>query len=242
MLFFLQALLYIAQAQRPISPVTDIQIVKIANTGSGCPNAASVNTLLSDSNTKFVVRYTTFEAGVGSVAALGNYTFPPEKNTSFCEITLNMTWPAGYSYSLLSLDFAGSLALPNNVNATVETTFFYPTPVNSSIYTGTNGTSDISSTSCGPISSSNSFTSIPGPQPAQDFLTDSTPVPLSGLGSPICKKRLTFQVVIRTTLNFYGTQSAKMRGSYISLGKTSGSKFQIVRKDVGKCCARPCTI
>lgn len=94
-----------------------VRIRSINYNGSGCPlNTVAQN--IADDKKAFTLLFSEFIAEAGPGIDLSQ----SRKN---CQITVDMDFPQGYSYSLVSFDYRGYASLDRRVEATQKTTYYF---------------------------------------------------------------------------------------------------------------------
>jgi len=125
-----------ASEQEVAPPVAGLKIKKITGSGSGCADSSTYSTNISPDLSAFTVTFSEFiaEAGPGLPLSAGR------KN---CSLTLDLEVPAGYSFSIATVNYRGFMALDENVKAVHKTDYFFQ---------GQGTTGRFSSTNVGPLS------------------------------------------------------------------------------------------
>ena len=114
MSFFLAALIASAAAQGPDPSQT--YIAGLTYGGSGCPAGTVASSFATDRKT-FTMIFDSFVASSGTGVAI-------TENRKNCQINVDMYYPQGWSYSIVSVDYRGYASLPAGVTATQKATYY----------------------------------------------------------------------------------------------------------------------
>ena len=114
MSFFLSALIASAAAQGP--KPSETYIAGLTYGGSGCP-AGSVASAFSPDRKTFTMIFDSFVASSGTGV-------PITEGRKNCQINVDMRYPQGWSYSIVTVDYRGYASLPAGVTATQKSTYY----------------------------------------------------------------------------------------------------------------------
>lgn len=95
----------------------DISINNVIYNGSGCP-AGTVDWYLTDQRTKLNFAYDQFVAETGPEVAA-------KEQRKNCQINMEITYPAGWSYSVAKVDYFGYADLPEGVSAIQKNLYYF---------------------------------------------------------------------------------------------------------------------
>jgi len=108
---------------------SQVTIQSISYGGSGCPQN-SVGEFLSADRSTFTLMFDGFAAQIGP-------TTQPSDARKYCQINLDLQYPAGFQFSVLSTTFRGYAALQTGVNATLSALYYFSGPNQASVRTST---------------------------------------------------------------------------------------------------------
>jgi hypothetical protein len=94
-----------------------VKILKVGTGGTGCPQG-TVNTIISDDQTVVTLIYDTYVASIGPGIAVTEQ----RKN---CQLTLELQYPGGFQYSILSADYRGYANIEKGVTGTLKSTYYF---------------------------------------------------------------------------------------------------------------------
>ncbi|TVY78491.1 putative secreted protein [Lachnellula suecica] len=96
---------------------TSVTINSIAYGGTGCPQG-SVGSFISADRTTFTLIFDSFVASIGPGV-------PITQNRVNCQLNLNLQYPSGFQYSILSTTFRGYAGLDKGVTGTQSATYYF---------------------------------------------------------------------------------------------------------------------
>jgi len=96
---------------------TGVTIKKIVFAGSGCP-ANSVGQFVSDDRTTFTLIFDSMVAQLGGGATIA-------QSRVNCQLNLNLEYPSGWQYSILSTTFRGYVAIDPDVTGLQQATYYF---------------------------------------------------------------------------------------------------------------------
>jgi len=96
---------------------TQVQIKGITYGGNGCPKG-SMSYQISQDRTIVTLLFDSYIASVGPGIALTE----SRKN---CQLNVDITYPGGFQYSILSADYRGYAALQSGVQGTLKSTYYF---------------------------------------------------------------------------------------------------------------------
>lgn len=94
-----------------------MKILKVGTGGTGCPQG-TVSTILSEDQTVVTLIYDTYVASIGPGIAVTEQ----RKN---CQLTLELQYPGGFQYSILSADYRGYANIEKGVTGTLKSTYYF---------------------------------------------------------------------------------------------------------------------
>lgn len=107
---------------------SQVYVVGITYGGTGCPQG-TVGIILSEDRTTFTLILDAYIASIGP-------GIPIVQNRRNCQINVNLHYPQGFQYSLLSTDFRGYVKLDEGVTGTQKATYYFSgTPAQASTET-----------------------------------------------------------------------------------------------------------
>ncbi|KAJ8113066.1 hypothetical protein OPT61_g4724 [Boeremia exigua] len=108
-----------------------VKILKVGTGGTGCPQG-TVNTIISDDQSVVTLIYDSYVASIGPSVALTEQ----RKN---CQLTLELQYPGGFQYSVLSADYRGYANIEKGITGTLKSTYYFAglAPQTSTEYTFT---------------------------------------------------------------------------------------------------------
>lgn len=95
----------------------EVYVASISYEGTGCP-AESVGQSFNAERTEFALVYDQFIASKGPA-------IPLAEATKQCQVNLNLKIPQGWQYSVATIDYRGSVALPKKMKATQRSTYYF---------------------------------------------------------------------------------------------------------------------
>jgi len=104
-----------AQAAQP--DPSQVYVLGIAYGGTGCPQG-SVGISLSTDRKTFTLIFDEYVASLGPGIRV-------TENRKNCQINVNLQYPQGFQYSLLSADFRGYVGIDAGVTATQKATYYF---------------------------------------------------------------------------------------------------------------------
>ncbi|KAJ3306186.1 hypothetical protein HDV03_000420 [Kappamyces sp. JEL0829] len=85
--------------------------------GSGCPAGSVASSFANDRKT-FTLIFDSFIASSGT-------GIPVTENRKNCQINVDMHYPQGWSYAIVSVDYRGYVAIPAGVTATQKANYYF---------------------------------------------------------------------------------------------------------------------
>jgi hypothetical protein len=110
------ALSSLVSAQTTVD-LSQVYVDGISYGGTGCPQK-SVGILLSNDKKTFTLLFDSYVAEIGPQTRIT----ATRKN---CQITVNLHYPQGFQYSLLSTDYRGYVGIDKGVTATQKSTYYF---------------------------------------------------------------------------------------------------------------------
>ncbi|KAJ4332275.1 hypothetical protein N0V87_008513 [Didymella glomerata] len=106
-----------------------VKISKIGTGGTGCPQG-TVSTIISDDRSVVTLIYDSYVASIGPGIAVTEQ----RKN---CQLTLELEYPGGFQYSILSADYRGYANIEKGITGTLKSTYYFASkaPQTSTEYT-----------------------------------------------------------------------------------------------------------
>ena len=95
----------------------NVRIDSLTYGGSGCPQG-TVAAAFSPDRTSFTLIFDSFVAYSGQGV-------PITQNRRNCQVNTAISFPQGWSYSILSVDYRGYASLPAGVTATQKATYYF---------------------------------------------------------------------------------------------------------------------
>ena len=86
-----------------------VYISRITHGGSGCPQR-TVSVAFTSDSTAFTMIFDAF------IAQSGSGIFPKDSRTA-CQINMDLQYPAGWAYSMVTVDYRGYTGIPSGVTA-----------------------------------------------------------------------------------------------------------------------------
>lgn len=94
-----------------------VQIVGFEYGGTGCP-ASSVSSVLSDDQTIITLIFDKYVATIGPNVNVAD-------NRKNCQLNINLRYPGGFQYSILSAEYRGYARLDPGVSGTQKSTYYF---------------------------------------------------------------------------------------------------------------------
>ena len=116
MSLFVSALIASALAAAPGPNPSQTYIAGLTYGGTGCP-PGTVASSFSPDRTTFTMIFDSFIASSGPGV-------PVTDSRKNCQINVDMRYPSGWSYSIVSVDYRGYASLPAGVSATQKATYY----------------------------------------------------------------------------------------------------------------------
>lgn len=98
-------------------PTDGVSIRKVTYGGTGCKDGSVAVDLSSDYEAMTLI-FDKYEAQIGGDAE-------SSKKRRFCQILVDLDFPAGFSFTLVSLDYSGYASLDYGVNAEQKSTYYF---------------------------------------------------------------------------------------------------------------------
>ena len=106
-----------ALAPRDAPPAGSVTISGLTYGGTGCPSGSVASAINSD-KTIMTLIFDQYVAATGP----GIKITDSRKN---CQLNLNLKYPGGFQYSILSADYRGYAALDKGVSGTQKNTYYF---------------------------------------------------------------------------------------------------------------------
>lgn len=106
-----------AQPYDLVEPPEGVEIRGLVYNGTGCPQSSVAGTLSEDRKALELI----FGAFTAEASPLGQ----PSEARKFCQITVDMAFPQGYSFSLVSADYRGFADLEGAVVGTQTSNYYF---------------------------------------------------------------------------------------------------------------------
>jgi hypothetical protein len=94
-----------------------VRIRNITWNGTGCPLGTTAANVSPDLQA-FTLIFSQFAAEVGPGVSLRD-------KTKFCQVNLDLDFPAGWSYTVFTADYRGYASLDNGVYGTLDSTYYF---------------------------------------------------------------------------------------------------------------------
>jgi len=98
-------------------PAGTVQIKGVSYGGSGCPQG-SVGSQISSDRTTMTLLFDSYTASIGP-------GIPVNDQRKNCQLNVDLTYPGGFQYSVLSADYRGYAALQKGVSGTLKSTYYF---------------------------------------------------------------------------------------------------------------------
>lgn len=108
---------------------SEVYIEGLITGGSGCKQGTVASSLSKDLQS-FTLLFDDFVASTGS----GTTAKDSRKN---CQINIDLRYPQGWSYSVLSVDYRGFIDIPSGVSATQSATYYFSGQTAQNTYSST---------------------------------------------------------------------------------------------------------
>lgn len=95
----------------------EVQIVGITYGGTGCPSS-TVSSIISDDRTVMTLIFDEYVASIGPESGITD-------NRKNCQLNINLRYPGGFQYSILSADYRGYAYLEEGVYGTQKSTYYF---------------------------------------------------------------------------------------------------------------------
>ncbi|MDC3953184.1 DUF4360 domain-containing protein [Polyangium jinanense] len=106
-----------AEPYELVEPPEGVEIRGLVYNGTGCPQSSVAGTLSEDRKALELI----FGAFTAEASPLGL----PSEARKFCQLTVDMAFPQGYSYSLVSADYRGFAELGAAVVGTQTSSYYF---------------------------------------------------------------------------------------------------------------------
>ncbi|MBC7659933.1 MAG: DUF4360 domain-containing protein [Chitinophagaceae bacterium] len=118
-LLSLSAVSAFAEDRIPVlPPAGSVKIKSLSAIGSGCPDASTYSTNISDDAQAFTVTFSSFVAEVGP-------GIPLSASRKNCALTATLQIPAGYQFSIATFNYRGFMDLDSKVQAEHTTQYYF---------------------------------------------------------------------------------------------------------------------
>ncbi|KAJ4334459.1 hypothetical protein N0V95_009162 [Ascochyta clinopodiicola] len=94
-----------------------VKITKVGTGGTGCPQG-TVSSVISDDRSTMTLIYDTYVASIGPNIAVTEQ----RKN---CQLTVELEYPGGFQYSILSADYRGYANIEKGISGTLKSTYYF---------------------------------------------------------------------------------------------------------------------
>ncbi|KAF2006318.1 hypothetical protein P154DRAFT_529990 [Amniculicola lignicola CBS 123094] len=98
-------------------PPGQVQIRGVAYGGNGCPQG-TVSSQISSDRTIMTLIFDAYVASIGPGVAL-------TENRKNCQLNVDLLYPGGFQYSILSADYRGYAAIQKGVTGTMKSTYYF---------------------------------------------------------------------------------------------------------------------
>ncbi|PVH91906.1 hypothetical protein DM02DRAFT_576540 [Periconia macrospinosa] len=105
------------QVEGVVPPEGSVTIQSVTYGGTGCPQG-TLSAQLSDDRTLVTLIFDTYIASIGPTVAV-------TENRKNCQINVNIKYPGGFQYSVLSADYRGYAAIQKGVSGTLKSTYYF---------------------------------------------------------------------------------------------------------------------
>ena len=116
-LYLVPAFLFVTGSTAFAQSPNEVRIDSISYAGSGCP-AGSVAENLSDDYRAFTLLFDSYFAELGPLV-------PRSDNRKNCRINVDLSFPQGWSFSIVELDYRGYVSLDRNVSAVQQSDYYF---------------------------------------------------------------------------------------------------------------------
>jgi len=106
-----------ASSSSALPDPSEVTINSIAYGGTGCPQG-SVGSFISTDRTTFTIIFDSFVASIGPGVTITN-------NRANCQLNIDLEYPSGFQYSILSTEFRGYAQLDSGVTGTQSATYYF---------------------------------------------------------------------------------------------------------------------
>jgi hypothetical protein len=96
---------------------TQVYINSISYGGTGCPQG-SVGQFISADRTTFTIIFDSMVASIGTGVAL-------TENRKNCQLNIDLQYPSGFQYSVLSTEFRGYASLGTGITGVQQATYYF---------------------------------------------------------------------------------------------------------------------
>lgn len=110
-------------------PAGQVKIMGVTYGGTGCPQGTVASTISDDRSTVTLI-YDSYVASIGPGISI-------TENRKACQINLDIQYPGGFQYSILSADYRGYANIEKGVTGTLKSTYYFSglSPQSSTTYT-----------------------------------------------------------------------------------------------------------
>mgnify|MGYP001602299033 CR=1 FL=1 len=134
------------QQELVLPPAGTVKIKSISAIGTGCPDASTYSTNISDDAQAFTVTFSDFVAEVGP-------GIPLSAGRKNCALTATLQIPNGYQYSIATFNYRGFMDLSKKVKAAHTTQYYFQ---------GSPETGKLVATEVGPLAKDFVYTDVLG--------------------------------------------------------------------------------
>ncbi|CAI6334689.1 unnamed protein product [Periconia digitata] len=100
-----------------VPPPGSVTIQGVTYGGTGCPQG-TLSAQLSDDRTTVTLIFDTYIASIGPTVAV-------TENRKNCQLNVNIKYPGGFQYSVLSADYRGYAAIQKGVEGLLKSTYYF---------------------------------------------------------------------------------------------------------------------
>lgn len=101
-----------------LPPAKEVAVSRVSSSGSGCP-ANSLSFSTSPDRTTLTVGFDKFRVYLGPGVS-------PRDRSKECEVRIDVSYPRGYTFSVIETTYHGFAAFDNAVTAVFNTTYSFP--------------------------------------------------------------------------------------------------------------------
>jgi len=98
-------------------PAGTVKINKVSYGGTGCPQG-TMSTQISDDRSVVTLIFDAYIASIGPGIAI-------TENRKNCQLNVELLYPGGFQYSILSADYRGYASVQKGVTGTLKSTYYF---------------------------------------------------------------------------------------------------------------------